>query len=441
MVTTNTKSKILVVGSGGREHAIAWKLGQSSNVEKIFVAPGNGGTANLHKTENVEIDVMNFSQLAKFGNKEKIDLVVVGPDNPLAEGITDYLNKEGLKVFGPDQKAAKLESSKAFAKDFMSENRIPTARYQVCTALSQAADFVSEHPWARVIKVDGLALGKGVFVTDSKEEALEALYSIFKKRQFGAAGAKVVIEEKLTGQEASLLLFVDGSNFVPMPISQDHKQRFDFDKGPNTGGMGAYSPVDIYSCAYEQISTQVLTPLTQALRTRKLQYKGILYIGLMIDTIKLENGETTYQPYVLEFNCRFGDPEAQTLLPLLESDLLPILLATTEGKLKEVDIQWSKNASCCVVAVGNDYPEKSSKDKPITINSIPENVYLFHSGTKLNNDTLLTNGGRILSVTAIAPTLAEAIDKAYQSIDAITFSNMAYRKDIGRRAASLCQSR
>ena len=433
--------KVLVIGGGGREHAICWKLAQSESVAKIFCAPGNGGTAKEAKTSNVDIGVMDFDRLTEFAKKEAIDLIVVGPDDPIAAGAVDHFKAAGLRAFGPNKEAAQLEASKTYSKNFMVAHRIPTARFLVCDSLQAGLDAVKEHPWARVIKADGLALGKGVFVCDDEDEATDALHAIFRERRFGQAGDRVVIEERLVGEELSLLLFCDGKRLVEMPPSQDHKRRFDGDKGPNTGGMGAYSPVDLYVQCREEIETQVLAPLRKALQARTLDYQGILFIGILVESRILEDGIRAYQPYVLEFNARFGDPETQTLLPLLKSDLLPILWSCTTGNLAEIEIEWRKQASCCVVAAAETYPESSSKGEPITIGKLDGDTFVFHAGTTLQSGKVVTNGGRVLAVTALDGTMSGAADKSYAGLTNVSFNGISFRKDIARRASTGCLSR
>lgn len=444
------KLNVLVIGNGGREHAICWKLAQSPHVQSIYCAPGNGGTAKTQKTANVpDLTVMDFAGQVKLCQEKKINFVVVGPDDPIAAGAVDYLENAGLRVFGPRKQAALLESSKVFAKEFMVANRIPTARYMVSDNLQEALDLVNEHPWARVIKVDGLALGKGVFVCDTAAEAASALHTIFRERKFGDAGKRVLLEEKLCGEELSLLMFCDGKRLEPMPPSQDHKRRFEGDRGPNTGGMGAYSPVDLYKYCRDEIDAQVLEPLRKALNSRTLAYQGVLYIGLMIHCHRdADTGSKTYQPYVLEFNARFGDPETQTLLPLLKSDLAEVLWACTEGKLASMNIEWQKAASCCVVACAQTYPESSSKGEAITIDEskLPQGAYVFHAGTKVDDAgnasvaKVVTNGGRVLAVTAVGESIEKSIDLAYEGLNHVSFAGMDYRKDIARRAGTACLS-
>jgi phosphoribosylamine--glycine ligase len=435
---------VLVIGSGGREHALCWKLAQSAQVERIYCAPGNGGTATTTKVENVEIQVMDFLKIEQFCRDSKIDFVVVGPDNPLAEGIVDVLHEKcpDLRVFGPERVAATLEWSKAFAKEFMDSHEIPTARFLVCDSYEAGVKIVQENSWARVIKVDGLALGKGVFVCDTQDQALDALLAIFQGNSFGAAGSRVVIEEKLVGEEISLLTLFDGKRLVPLLPSQDHKRRFDRDQGPNTGGMGAYAPIDLFQARRAEIESLVLEPIEKALRDAAFDYNGVLYIGLMI----------TDKPYVLEFNCRFGDPETQAILPLMTSDLLPLLWACTEGALDKVQVTWSSGASCCVIAAAETYPQGSSRGEAIDLGEYAsstssvkvassknkDHVVVFQAGTKLVDGKLLTNGGRVLAVTGIGKDLEAARESAYKAIKKVHFASMAYRKDIAGRALASC---
>lgn len=439
-MNSGTNLKVMVVGGGGREHAICWKLAQSPAVAQIYCAPGNGGTAGENKTENVDIAVMDFDAIGAFCKSRSIDFVVVGPDDPIAGGLVDHLEAEGIRAFGPTKKLARLESSKAFAKNFMVDNQLPTARFLVTDNLQDAMDAVREHPWARVVKVDGLALGKGVFVCDNEDEAVSAVQAIFRERKFGEAGKRVVIEERLNGEEMSLLVFCDGKRLVAMPPIQDHKRRFDGDRGPNTGGMGTYSPVELYRHCSDQIEQQVLEPLRRAMRQRNFDYKGVLFIGLLVETRELD-GNRVYQPYLLEFNARFGDPETQAILPLLEGDLLSVLWACTEGRLNEVQLEWSRKASCCVVAATEQYPEQSSRGETITISTMPADTFVFHAGTKLDGKRLVTNGGRVLAVTALGANLNEAADHAYEAIQNVSFASIAYRKDIARRSGAACLSR
>lgn len=457
---------VMVIGGGGREHAICWKLVQSLKLEKLYCLPGNGGTASLQKTTNVDtlsitetkdgveskkelrlrdLRPSDFPHIANFAKEKEIDLVVIGPDNPLADGIVDQLEAAGLRVFGPRQAAARLESSKDYAKEFMVMQGIPTAKHATLDSHEDAVDFIRKNDWARVVKVDGLALGKGVFVCDSETETRDALQIIFRENRFGDSGKKVVLEERLIGEEMSLLMFCDGKTLVPMPASQDHKRRFDGDQGPNTGGMGVFAPVELYAKCKEAIEAEVIAPLRKALETGRLVYKGILYVGLLI--VKDQNGGghkhpspwgASYKPYVLEFNARFGDPETQVILPLLESDLLEILWSCTDGTLDKQQINWSDRAACCVIACAETYPEGSSKGEEIKVGESKNGTIVFHSGTKLEGDRLLSAGGRVLGITALGKSLSEAIDHAYEGIKTVSFNGMAYRKDIGRRTVSGC---
>jgi len=434
---------VLVVGGGGREHAICWKLAQSKKAAQIFCAPGNGGTAGDTRFKNVSIKVDEFEKLADFCADNEIALVVIGPDNPLADGIVDFLQERGLRVFGPVKEAARLEWSKAFAKQFMQQHALPTARYLAANCQEDALSLARQNDWARVVKVDGLALGKGVFVCDSQEEVEEALATVFEKKTFGEAGNTVLLEERLQGEEMSLLFFCDGARLVPMPPCQDHKRRFDGDTGPNTGGMGVYSPVALYERCGDRVRQEIVEPLEKALAAEKtFHYCGVLYAGVMVTP---DN-----QPYLLEFNARFGDPETQALMPLLQSDLLEILWACTERSLDALRISWRDDASCCVVAAANTYPTSSSKGESISIAQMPPDCFVFHAGTKRlsesnsgaasDTNTLVTDGGRVLAVTAVAPNMEAARERAYQALKTIAFKGMDYRKDIARRAAKECLS-
>lgn len=417
--------KVLVIGSGGREHAIAWKLSQSRVVDKIYCAPGNAGIAEL--AECVEVESKDLSSLLDFVKYEWIDLTVVGPEEPLAKGIIDIFQKEGRKIIGPTKAGAQLESSKVFAKEFMKRHKIPTAEYKVFTSYTHAEEYIRLKGTPIVIKADGLAAGKGVFVCEKYEEATEALRLIMKEKIFGAAGERVVIEECLKGKEVSYLVFTDGKNILPMVTSKDHKRLLDGDEGPNTGGMGTLSPNPIITAELEkEILNTVIKPTIKGLREEGIIYRGILYAGLMI----VDN-----KPYVLEFNCRFGDPETQVILPRLETDLLDIFMAVWEGKLNKIEVKWKNDASLCVILASAGYPGKYKKGFPIKglemIKGIKD-IVVFHAGTKFNEKgEIVTNGGRVLGVTAIGKDIAEARQKAYGAIDLIKFEGMQYRKDIG----------
>lgn len=424
-------NRVLVIGSGGREHALCWKLAQSDQVAQIYCAPGNGGTAYEAKTQNVPIPVQDFSALLAFSQKQQIDLVVVGPDNPLADGIVDVFQKAGLRIFGPTQAAARLESSKVFSKQFMQQAQLPTAQFGVFNAFEAAFGFCQQNPWARVIKVDGLALGKGVFVCDSLQDCEDALKIIFDDHRFGAAGQQVVIEEKLSGPEISLITLFDGKTILPLASSQDYKRRFESQTGPNTGGMGAYSPVLIDDDTTEQIHASVLAPLQSALKNSGLDFHGVLYIGLMLHQGK---------PYILEFNARFGDPETQCLLPRLQADLWPVLNACIDGTLSDITLTWNADACTCVVACADTYPDKGSSGVPIEIGTIPEGTLVLHAGTTMQNGHLVTQGGRVLNIVSLGKTPEEAAQKSYRALQSIHFDGMAYRDDIAREV-SACLSR
>lgn len=451
--------KVLVIGSGGREHALCWKITQSPFAEAVYCAPGNGGTATTGGVKNVELSVSDFPAVIEFSRQQAIDLIVIGPDNPLAEGIVDTLEDAGLRVFGPRREAARLEWSKSFAKHFMTKHGIPTARYAVTNSSDMARQALREDPGLRVVKADGLALGKGVFVCDSEAEAVEALSVVLDQKRFGDAGKRVVLEEKLQGQEISLLALCDGRHLVPLLPSQDHKRRFDKDCGPNTGGMGAYAPAQLYDKYRQKVEQRVLQPIRKALASGELQYKGVLYIGLMITAVpggdcarSLWTGSrnsrslgqapesTACEPYVLEFNARFGDPETQAILPLLSSDLLPALWACTEGTLDKVALEWSGQIACCVVATAGNYPDGSSQGEPIELGDLPPHTVAFHAGTRLADGKIVTSGGRVMAVTGTGASLELARNRAYEGIAKISFKDMDYRRDIAERALSTCQS-
>lgn len=415
--------KILVIGSGGREHTLVWKISQSPKVSKIFCAPGNAGISHL--AQCVDIGEDNIVGLANFAQKMKIDLTIVGPELPLSRGMVDEFDKLGLKIFGPNQKATQIESSKVFSKYLMKKYNIPSASYAVFQDIKKAFDYVKQQAFPLVIKADGLAAGKGVFIVKGIKQAKEALDSLMKKKIFGDAGEYVVIEEFLEGEEISVLAFSDGKTVVPMVSSQDHKKIFNKDKGPNTGGMGAYSPVPFYNDLSRKIVLQkILKPTIEGLKTEGREYKGVLYAGLIL---------TKEGPKVLEFNARFGDPETQVVLPRLETDLIEIFNAVIEGNLHKINLKWKDNAVVCVVIASGGYPGKYQKGKVIGgLKSLEEmkNIIAFHAGTKFQDGKVVTSGGRVLGITAWADTIFKAKEKAYEGVEKIYFEEMYYRKDI-----------
>ena len=420
--------KVLVVGNGGREHALTWKLLQSPGVQEVVCVPGNGGTANLPRCRNLAMAVTAFEGIARCALVNNLGLIVVGPEVPLAAGITDYLQAQGLTVFGPTQAGAQIESSKAWAKTLMAEAGIPTAAAAVFTERDAAIAYVNQHGAPTVIKADGLAAGKGVTVAMTVEEAIAALQAIFDG-QFGDAGKRVVIEDYLTGDEVSVLAVTDGLTIRPLLPAQDHKRIGEGDTGENTGGMGAYAPAPLVTPALmAQIQTEVLEAAIAALRNRGIDYRGILYAGLMITP--------QGQPKVIEFNCRFGDPETQVVLPLLETPLEKLLLACAQQRLAELPpLEWKTGAAACVVLAAEGYPADYKKGLPIK--GIPEaeatGALVFHAGTKFAQPQVLTDGGRVLGVTAIGDGVKEALANAYTAIDCIEFEAMYYRRDIGHR--------
>lgn len=421
--------KILLIGSGGREHALAWKLSQSEKVENIYCVPGNPGMATVPKCENVALDTADLNCLADFAEKNNVELTVVGPEVPLVAGIADLFEARGLAVFGPKKLAAQLEGSKSFSKQLMAKYHIPTAFFKVCNTAAEAKEFICMKGAPIVIKADGLAAGKGVVVAMTMEEAFDAVDMMMGDKKFGAAGARVVVEEFMQGEEASLLAFTDSKTVVPMIAAQDHKRVYDGDKGPNTGGMGAYAPAPVMTDALKRIATEtILKPVVNALQAEGMPYKGCLYAGLMI------NGNSVK---VVEFNCRFGDPETQAVLPLLDSDLAEIMWACTNGTLKSDMVRWKDEAAVCVVMASGGYPEKYDNGKQITglndAKSILDTV-VFHAGTKNIGDIVVTNGGRVLGVTAVRKTIAAAQQAAYETVDKIDFAGKYFRKDIAWRA-------
>jgi len=418
--------KILVVGSGGREHAIVWKLSQSKKVTEIYCAPGNGGISDIATLVNIK--ATDIDNMIKFCKKEKIDLVFVAPDDPLAIGMVDEMEKQEIRAFGPRQNAAILEASKAFSKKLMKDNNIPTAKYEVFTDLKKALKYLQTQKMPIVIKADGLALGKGVIIANTFEEAKKACIEMIENKKFGKSGDTIIIEEFLQGQEVTVLAFTDGKTIYQMPSSQDHKRAYDNDKGLNTGGMGAFSPSRIYTDELkEQCEQEIFVPTINAMNKLKRPFKGVLYFGLMI---------TSKGPKVIEYNARFGDPETQVVLPLLKNDLVDIMEAIIDEKLDEINIEWEKKACACIVLASGGYPIKYDKGYEIEgiskTNSI-DNIIVFHAGTKKEKGVIYTNGGRVLGITAKSEDLEEAVNNAYGAVENIKFSNMHFRRDIGKK--------
>ena len=413
--------KILVVGGGGREHAICWKLSNEKNVEKIYCAPGNPGIAEV--AECVNIGDSDIDELAKFAKENEIDMTVVGPEVPLVMGITDVFESQGLKVFGPNKKCARLEGSKAFSKDFMTRHNLPTAKYKEYTNIDKAIDDIDDFGYPVVIKADGLAAGKGVIISENREDAIKTLKEMINDKKFGTAGEKIVIEEFLSGIETSILAFVDNETIIPMVSAKDHKKVNDGETGLNTGGMGTFSPSEIYT--YElskEIKENILDKTLKGFQEDNLDFKGILFVGLMI---------TKDGPKILEYNVRFGDPETQSVLFRLETDLSEIISAVINNKLKDIDIKYSDDSAICVMLTSGGYPESYEKGKLITgLDNLDKDIVVFHSGTKLLDNKLVTNGGRVISITAKGKTVKEAGKKVYENIKKINFEGMHYRTDI-----------
>ncbi|PRT53479.1 Bifunctional purine biosynthetic protein ADE1 [Wickerhamiella sorbophila] len=419
---------VLLIGNGGREHALAWKLNQSPLVEKIFVAPGNGGTANLSKAENLQIgsSKADFDALVEFAVKNNVKLVVPGPEQPLVEGVTTKFTNVGIPVFGPSEAAARMEGSKTFSKDFMAKHNIPTAAFQNFTDFEKAKQYVASVDHKVVIKASGLAAGKGVLMPETKEEAYAALEQVMKDKEFGDAGDEVVVEECLEGDELSILALSDGYTIIDLPPAQDHKRAGNGDTGLNTGGMGAYAPAPVATPAIiEQIRQTILQPSIKGMRKDGFPFVGVLFVGIML---------TKKGPQVLEYNVRFGDPETQTVLGLLKTDLAEIMLAAAEHRLDAVDVEIDPGYAATVVLAAGGYPGNYPKGDEITIGSLPENAQVFHAGTKAVGDKVVTNGGRVIAVSAVAPTLRAAVDDAYRGVDAVKFSNRYFRTDIAHRA-------
>ena len=417
--------KVLVIGSGGREHALAWKIAQSPLVKKVFCAPGNAGTANV--AENIDIPSDNVDALLQFATVTGIGLTVVGPEQPLVKGLVDSFEESGLRVLGPSQRAAEIEGSKVFCKDLMKKYGIPTAKYESFDSLDQVKLFTKEDEPV-VVKASGLAAGKGVILCSNAEEARSAVQSIMQEKAFGNAGDQVVVEEFLTGQEVSLLAFTDGKTVLPLDSAQDHKAAFDGDKGPNTGGMGAYSPALVFTEELkQQVIDEIMIPTVRAMAKEGRYYRGILYAGLMLT----ESG-----PKVLEFNARFGDPETQPIMMRIKNDIVPIFEACIDGTLAKQSLQWRQEPTICVVMAAKGYPSSYEKGKEISGLNSDENrqVVVFHAGTKLENGKVLTNGGRVLGVTALGSDINQAIKNAYSAVDKIKWDGVHYRKDIGNKA-------
>lgn len=420
--------KILVIGSGGREHALVWKIAQSPLVDKIYCAPGNPGIAQL--AENLPLKVDDLPGLLSFARRESIDLTVVGPELPLSLGIVDLFEEHGLKIFGARRNAALIEASKAFSKDIMKKYNVPTAFYEVFTEIDPALAFIEKHGAPIVVKADGLAAGKGVVVAQTEEEARAAVREMLSGNAFGDAGAKVVIEEFLKGEEASFLAFTDGKNIIPLASAQDHKAVFDGDKGPNTGGMGAYSPAPVVTPAiHEKAMTEVMRRTVDGMAAEGRPYRGVLYAGLMIDGDSVKT---------LEFNARFGDPECQPLLMRMKSDIVPVMMAVAEGDIGGVSLEWHDQAAVCVVMAAKGYPgdyPKGDRIHGLDAAAAIDDLFVFHAGTAERDGSFVTNGGRVLGVTGRGDTVQSAIDKAYQGVAAISWDGVQYRKDIGAKAA------
>lgn len=414
--------KILVVGGGGREHAIIWKLNQSPSVKEIYCAPGNAGIGEIAK--NVDISSNNIEKLVEFSREIGIDLTIVGPEEPLARGIVDKFRQNGLTIIGPTKHAAQLEGSKIFAKEFMKKYDIPTAQYNVAKTFEEASEILGNSSFPVMVKADGLAGGKGAFICESEEEALSMARGLLEGRILGEAGNSVVIEEFLYGTETSILCFIDGNTIIPMESSQDYKRAFDGDKGEMTGGMGAYSPNYVYTEEVaKRANARILQPTLLGIQKEEMDYRGIIYVGLMI---------TEEGPKVLEYNVRFGDPETQVLLPRLETDLIEIFDSIEERKLEDISIDWSEEGTVCVILASEGYPGDYEKGFEIKgLENIPKDLLVFHSGTVENDGKIVTNGGRVLGIVGRGKTTEEAREKVYRNIDNISFKGAFHRKDVG----------
>jgi phosphoribosylamine---glycine ligase len=416
---------VLVIGSGGREHALCWKIKQSPLVNKVYCAPGNGGIAGIAECVSIKAD--DLSELLAFALDRAIGLTVVGPEVPLVAGIVNTFERAGLKIFGPTRAAAKLEGSKVYAKEFMAYYKIPTARYISCASIDAAKSALPLFSLPVVVKADGLAAGKGVVICQSRKDAEDALRAIMADQIFKHAGARVVIEEFLTGEEASILAICDGKDFVLLDSSQDHKRIFDNDEGPNTGGMGAYSPAPVVtSSLMGDIVKKVIQPVVAGMAKEGFPFKGVLYAGIMV---------TKDGPKVLEFNVRFGDPETQAILPRLKTDLVELMILAVEGRLKDKKLEWDKRTCMCVVLAAGGYPGEYETDHVIKgLDTLPREAVVFHAGTKNRDNEVVTAGGRVLGVTALGEDVAGAIKNVYQAVEKISFTGCHYRKDIGKKA-------
>ena len=423
--------EVLIIGGGGREHAMAWKVSQSPLVNRVHIAPGNAGTAKESKALNVAIDAGDIGSLVKYASQQKIDLTIVGPEVPLVQGIVDRFDEKGLRCFGPKKVAAQLEGSKEFTKRFLESNNIPTARYASFSNTDSAYQYIDNTEPPIVVKADGLAAGKGVIIAYTRQEAKDAVRSMLLEEQFGSAGSRVVIEEFLEGEEASFICMVDGEDVLPLASSQDHKAAHDGDKGPNTGGMGAYSPAPVLDASMcEQVMKTVIYPTVRGLLQQGIHYTGFLYAGLMIDSQRI--------PFVLEYNCRLGDPETQPILMRLESDLVEMCLNALDGKLNRTVVNWDDRTALGVVVAAGGYPGAYKTGAVISGLEVAdsENVKVFHAGTQLDDGNVVVSGGRVLCVTALAEDIAKAQSNAYGIAERISFVDMYYRKDIGYRAVA-----
>ncbi len=419
--------RVLVVGNGGREHALTWKLSQSPLVTDIFTAPGNPGTSLVPKNQNTPIASDDIPALLAFASTEGIDLTVVGPEKPLAEGIVDQFRTRDLRIFGPTKAAAQVEASKGFSKELMAEAKVPTAGFKRLFSATEACEHLSSSQYPLVLKADGLAAGKGVLVAGTKEEALTFVSDVMEKKIYGNAGSNIVAEEFLEGEEASFLVIAHGTDFASLASAQDHKRLLDGDQGPNTGGMGAYSPAPIFSGAIQkETEEKIVRPILQTLVTRKTPFTGILYAGLML---------TKQGPKVLEFNARFGDPETEAILPRLESDLAELLLNATRGRLDGSGIVWKNESAMTVVLASNGYPQSPQTGKIVSgLGGAAKDAIVFHAGTKIDQGKIVTSGGRVFAITGLGKNLQEAQTAAYRAADKIAFEGKSFRKDIGWRA-------